>query len=280
MTGRDGGAELVPIEPSPVVVLVRPQLADNIGAVARCMANGGLFHLRLVAPRDGWPQRRSWRVASGADRILDAATVHETVEEAVADLHRVYATCPRPRHVAIRQLTARAAAMEVREVGARGLRVGILFGPERAGLDAEDLARADTLVKYPLNPVFDSLNLAQAVMVMAYEWWTAGDATPAVQMVTHGTQVASKGDLEQFLVHLVDQLDACGFLRNAPKRPGMVRNVRHLFERGEVTEQELRTLHGIVAGLALGRRRLGRFEDDLVAGVEDGVDDGGEDGGA
>lgn len=264
MTGKDGGADLRPIEPSPVVVLVRPQLADNIGAVARCMANGGLFHLRLVAPRDGWPQDRAWRVASGADRILDAATVHGTVGEAVADLHRVFATCPRPRHVVKPLLTARAAATEVRAVGARGLRAGILFGPERAGLDNEDMAQADTLVRYPLNPAFDSLNLAQAVMVMAYEWWTAGDATPAVQMQTHGTRVATKGELEQLLVHLVDQLDACGFLRNAPKRPGMVQNIRHLFTRGEATEQEVRTLHGMVAGLALGRRRLGRFEDELV----------------
>ena len=247
------------------MVLVRPQLADNIGAVARCMANGGLFHLRLVAPRDGWPQERAWRLASGADSILDAASVHATVADAVADLHRVFATCPRPRHVAIEVMTARAAASEIRAVEAGGLRTGVLFGPERAGLDAEDLACADTLVRYPLNPAFNSLNLAQAVMVMAYEWWTAGETTPAVQFQTHGTRVATKGELEHFLEHLVDQLDACGFLRNAPKRPGMVRNVRHLFQRGSVTEQELRTLHGMVAGLALGRRRLGRFEDDLAA---------------
>ena len=268
MTGRDGGAALEPIDPSPVVVLVRPQLADNIGAVARCMANGGLFHLRLVAPRDGWPQDRAWRMASGADRILDQATVHETVADAVADLHRVYATCPRPRHVIKPLLTARAAAVDVRAAEARGLRTGILFGPERAGLDNDDMAQADTLVRYPLNPAFDSLNLAQAVMVMAYEWWTAADDTPPLQKPTHKTAVAGKAELEHFLVHLIDQLDACGFLRNAPKRPGMVQNIRHLFQRGEVTEQELRTLHGMVAGLALGRRRLGRFEDDLAEHVE------------
>ncbi len=267
MTGRDGGAPLRPIDPSPAVILVRPQLADNIGAVARCMANGGLFHLRLVAPRDGWPQERAWRMASGADAILEHATVHETVADAVADLHRVFATCPRPRHVIKPLLTARAAAGAVRGAEARGLRTGILFGPERAGLDNDDMACADTLVRYPLNPDFDSLNLAQAVMVMAYEWWTAADETPGAQLLTHKTVVASKGDLEQFLVHLVDQLDACGFLRNAPKRPGMVQNIRHLFQRGEVTEQELRTLHGMVAGLALGRRRLGRFEDELARSV-------------
>ena len=264
MTGREGGADLAPGGLSPVIVLVRPQLADNIGAVARCMANGGLFHLRLVAPRDGWPQERAWRMASGADRILEAATVHDTVADAVADLQRVFATCPRPRHVIKPLLTARAAAGALRHAEARGLRTGVLFGPERAGLDAEDMAQADTLVRYPLNPAFDSLNLAQAVMVLAYEWWIAADATPATQFQTNDTRVATKGELERFLVHLVDQLDACGFLRNAPKRPGMVRNVRHLFQRGEVTEQELRTLHGIVGGLALGRRRLGRFDDDLL----------------
>jgi tRNA C32,U32 (ribose-2'-O)-methylase TrmJ len=99
-------------------------------------------------------------------------------------------------------------------------------------------------------------------MVMAYEWWTAAEPAAASKLITHGTKVASKGQLDNFLEHLVDQLDACGFLRNAPKRPGMVRNIRHLFQRGEVTEQELRTLHGVVTGLALGRRRLGRVEDD------------------
>jgi TrmH family RNA methyltransferase len=252
MTGRDGGADLHPIGNSPVVVLVRPQLADNIGAVARAMANGGLFHLRLVAPRDGWPQEKAWRNASGADRILDALTLHDTVADAVADLHRVFATGGRPRHIVKPVLTARGAADELRLVCARGLRAGVLFGPERAGLDNEDMARADTLVRYPLNPEFMSLNLAQAVMVMAYEWWTAADETVPRQLVTNETRIATKGELDNFLSHLVGELDACGFLRNPPKRPGMVRNIRHFFGRGEVTEQELQTLHGIVTELAHG----------------------------
>ena len=266
MTGRDGGADLAPIGNSPVVVLVRPQLADNIGAVARSMANGGLFHLRLVAPRDGWPQERAWRMASGADRILDAASVHETVADAVADLHHVFATCPRPRHIVKPVLTARGAAAEMREICSRSqagapLKVGILFGPERAGLDNDDMACADALVRYPLNPAFMSLNLAQAVMVMAYEWWTAADQTVPRRLMTNETQVATKGDLDNFITHLTAELDECGFLRNLPKRPGMVRNIRHFFQRGEATEQELRTLHGIVTELALGRRQRGRSED-------------------
>ncbi len=260
MTGREGGAEIGPIGNSPVVVLVRPQLADNIGAVARAMANGGLFHLRLVAPRDGWPQEKAWRNASGADRILDTLTLHASVAEAVADLHRVLATCPRPRHVVKPVLTARGGAAELRIAGARGLRCGVLFGPERAGLDNDDMAAADTLIRYPLNPAFMSLNLAQAVMVLAYEWWMTAEETPPRGLMTNETRVATKGELENFLAHLVDELDACGFLRNAPKRPGMVRNIRHLFERGEVTEQELRTLHGVVTELAIGRRIRGRLE--------------------
>jgi tRNA/rRNA methyltransferase len=268
MTGRDGGADLAPIGNSPVVVLVRPQLADNIGAVARAMANGGLFHLRLVAPRDGWPQPKAWPNASGADRILDAATVHPTVADAVADLHRVFATCPRPRHIVKPVLTARGAAAELRAISAWDLRAGVLFGPERAGLDNDDMAEADALVRYPLNPDFMSLNLAQAVMVLAYEWWTAADETLPRTLMTNETRVATKAQLENFLVHLVDQLDACGFLRNQPKRPGMVRNIRHFFQRGEVTEQELRTLHGIVTELAIGRRQRGRLEADMMEGAE------------
>ncbi len=260
MTGRDGGADLAPIGNSPVVILVRPQLADNIGAVARAMGNGGLFHLRLVAPRDGWPQEKAWRNASGADRILDELTVHETVADAVADLHHVFATCPRPRHIVKPVLTARGAAAEMREITARPLKVGILFGPERAGLDNDDMACADALIRIPLNPGFMSLNLGQAVMVVAYEWFTAADHTTPRELVTHESPVATKASLENFLAHLTDELDACGFLKNLPKRPGMVRNIRHFFQRGEATEQELRTLHGIVTELALGRRLRGRAE--------------------
>jgi TrmH family RNA methyltransferase len=224
------------------------------------MGNGGLFELRLVAPRDGWPQEKAWRNSSGADRILDAATVHSSVAEAVADLHHVLATCPRPRHIIKPVLTARGAAIELHATTSRGMRAGLLFGPERAGLDNDDMAHADALVRYPLNPDFMSLNLAQAVMIMAYEWWTAKDATQSREFMTNETRVASKAQLEGFLTHLTAELDASGFLRNLPKRPGMVRNIRHLFQRGEVTEQELRTLHGIVTELSLGRHQRGRAE--------------------
>jgi len=262
MTGgrADGGAALTPsLGESPIVVLVRPQMAANIGTAARAMANGGLFHLRVVAPRDGWPQPNAYAAASGADAILDAAQVFPDLAAAVADCHRVLGTCPRPRHVVIPLLDARAAAAELREINGRGLRTAVLFGPERAGLESDDLAHCDTLVRYPLNPQHNSLNLAQAVMILAYEWWMHAETTPPRELQTNETRIATKGELEHFLTRLVDELDASGFLHNPPKRPGMVRNLRHWFERGEVTEQELRTLHGVVTELARGRMVHGRF---------------------
>jgi TrmH family RNA methyltransferase len=262
MTGGrgEGGARLTPPPgESPIVVLVRPQMAQNIGTTARAMANGGLFHLRIVAPRDGWPQPNAYAAASGADAILDHAQVFPDIPSAIADCHRVLGTCPRPRHVIVPILDARAAAAELRAVNARDLRVAVLFGPERAGLESDDLAYCDTLVRYPLNPQHNSLNLAQAVMILAYEWWIQAEATPAREFQTNGTRVATKGDLEAFLARLIAELDAAGFLHNPPKRPGMIRNLRHWFERGEVTEQELRTLHGVVTELSRGRMVQGRF---------------------
>jgi len=266
MTGGrgEGGARLTPpLGESPIVVLVRPQMAQNIGTTARAMANGGLFHLRIVAPRDGWPQPNAYAAASGADAILDAAQVFPDIPSAIADCHRVLGTCPRPRYVIVPILDARAAAAELRAVNARDLRVAVLFGPERAGLESDDLAYCDTLVRYPLNPQHNSLNLAQAVMILAYEWWMQAEATPAREFQTNGTRVATKGDLEAFLTRLIAELDAAGFLHNPPKRPGMIRNLRHWFERGEVTEQELRTLHGVVTELSRGRMVHGRFAGDV-----------------
>ena len=266
MTGGrgEGGARLTPPPgESPIVVLVRPQMAQNIGTTARAMANGGLFHLRIVAPRDGWPQPNAYAAASGADAILDHAQVFPDIPSAIADCHRVLGTCPRPRHVIVPILDARAAAAELRAINARELRVAVLFGPERAGLESDDLAYCDTLVRYPLNPQHNSLNLAQAVMILAYEWWMQAEATPAREFQTNGTRVATKGDLEAFLTRLIAELDAAGFLHNPPKRPGMIRNLRHWFERGEVTEQELRTLHGVVTELSRGRMVHGRFAGDV-----------------
>jgi tRNA C32,U32 (ribose-2'-O)-methylase TrmJ len=177
------------------------------------------------------------------------------VPKAVADLHRVFATCPRPRHIIKPVLTARGGAAEVVSIGERGMRVGVLFGPERAGLDNDDIACAESLIRYDLNPGFMSLNLAQAVMVFGYEWWLARQGElPVRELQTNETSPATKGELDNFMDHLIRECDAAGFLKNAQKRPGMVRNLRHFFNRGEVTRQELNTLHGVVSELVRGRK--------------------------
>ena len=140
----------------------------------------------------------------------------------------------------------------MREMTNRGLKIGILFGPERTGLENEDFVQTDYWIRYPLDPRFMSLNLSQAVMIMAYEWWMSTEETPERQLQTNKTHIATKGELNNFMNHLIRELDHCGFLRNQEKRPGMIRNLYHLFQRGEVTEQELRTLHGVVAELVKG----------------------------
>src|SRR5262245_3178506 len=167
---------------TPTIVLVRPQLGENIGMAARAMLNCGLSSLRLVSPRDGWPNPKAKRAASGADVVLDNAGLFGSVADAVADLERVIATTARNRELSQRIVTARRAAQDMRGWIAAGQRVGILFGPERAGLTNEDLVHADTAVSIPLNPHFSSLNVAQAVLVVAYEWLAAGERRPEERM--------------------------------------------------------------------------------------------------
>jgi tRNA/rRNA methyltransferase len=235
---------------TPVIVMVRPQLGENIGMAARAMLNCGLSELRLVAPRDGWPNERSQRAASGADIVLEKARVFESVAEAVADLEHVVATTARNRELSQRILTARSAATEIRHWNARGERVGILFGPERTGLENDDMVHADTALSIPLNPQFSSLNVAQAILLVSYEWSTAGDATPADRMADHATRPATKDELQNLFEHLERALDQSGFLRHKDMRPTMVNNLRALLQRAHMTEQEVRTFHGVVKFLS------------------------------
>jgi len=239
----------------PVIVLVEPQLGENIGAAARAMLNCGLGDLRLVRPRDGWPNAKAAAAASGADEVIEAARVFDGTAGAIADLAYVYAATGRDRQMIKPVVTARQAAAEMRQRIADGAGVGVLFGPERAGLTNDDLALADTTLSVPLNPSFASLNLAHAVLLVAYEWFTAGDETPARRLVTNRTPPAGKAELLNFFDHLERELDACGFLRNRDKRPSMVRNVRNIFQRADLTAQEIQTLHGIVKELANLRER-------------------------
>lgn len=233
----------------PAIILVAPQLAENIGTAARAMLNCGLTDLRLVNPRDPFPNDRASRASVGAFDLMPPVKVFDNTEAALADLQRVYAATARDRKMVKPILTARAMAAEALEAGRAEKKVGLLFGPERTGLEKDDIALADAVVTVPLNPQFTSLNLAQAVLLLGYEWYQAGDATPERQMETHGAIPATKEELYGFFKHFEDALDACGFLRNAPARPNMIRNFRNMWARAELTEQEIRTLHGVVKEL-------------------------------
>ncbi len=239
----------------PAIILVEPQLGENIGGAVRAMYNCGLTDLRLVAPRDGWPNAKAVAIASGADIVLRAARLFDRVEDVIADLRHVYATTARDRFMVKRVLTPRLAAAEMRHFTGSGEACGILFGRERTGLVNDHVALADTVLTVPLNPAFSSLNLAQAVLLVGYEWFTAGDEGPAEYLVTGHSAPATKEELLRFFGHFEEELDRSGFLRNAEKRPGMIRNLRNLFQRAAPTAQELRTLHGILTAFVGPRRR-------------------------
>ena len=235
---------------APVVILVRPQLGDNIGMAARAMLNCGLSSLRLVSPRDGWPNAKAQRAASGADVVLDKAKIFASVGEAVADLERVVATTARNRELSQRIVTPRRAASEMRGWISQAEKVGVLFGPERTGLTNDDMVHADTALSIPLNPQFSSLNIAQAVLLVAYEWAAAGEAAPAERMSEHATRPATKDELLNLFAHLERALDQSGFLRNKAMRPAMVHNLRAFLQRAAMTEQEVRSFHGVIKYLA------------------------------
>jgi tRNA/rRNA methyltransferase len=259
MAGTD--RRRAPPSGGPAIILIEPQLGENIGTAVRAMYNCGLTDLRLVRPRDGWPNAKAAAAASGADIVLEKARLYDRAEDAIAALRHVYATTARDRYMVKRILTPRLAAGEIRGLMAEGEDCGILFGPERTGLLNEHIALADTVISVPLNPAFSSLNLAQAVLLVGYEWFTAADATPPAQLATGHSRPAGKDQLIAFFEHLEEELDRNGFMRNAEKRPSMVRNLRNLFQRAQCTEQELRTLHGVVTAFAGPRQRRGEGGD-------------------
>ena len=239
----------------PCVILHAPQLAENIGAVARVMANFGLHDLRMVRPRDGWPQERAWASASGADWPLDNARVFDRLEDAAADLHRLYATTARPRETRLPVLTPREGATELHAAAGQGLATGLLFGAERAGLETADIAMAQAIITIPIDPKFRSLNLAQAVALNAYEWrMLVADRPPAVFREQEAP--ADQGEMVGFYEHLERELDASGFFYPPEKTPSMVRNLRVIFARARLTTQEVRTLRGVLTALTKGRGRV------------------------
>lgn len=258
------GAPPEPGRAVPAIVLIRPQLADNIGMVARAMANFGLEELRIVDPRDGWPNEKARIAASGANFIIDAAEHYESFEEGVAGLNWICATSARQRDLAKPVLTPEQAIAEVRRRMAEGQRCGIIFGPERNGLETMEIANADALVMAPVNPNFASLNLAQAVLLLSYEWMKQAGGGTLGRVTTYetpvepglrlrGSQPAGKEALLSLFAHLEAELEAASFFTAPEKRPSTVQNIRSMFTRMGATEQEIRTLRGIVKALAHGR---------------------------
>jgi tRNA/rRNA methyltransferase len=214
------------------------------------MWNFGLDALRLVAPRDGWPNPRAEAMASGATGVVARATVHATTAAAVADLTVVFATTARDRAMTKRVLAPEQAMAEARSLAAAGERVGLLFGPERAGLANEDVLRAGAVVSVPTNPAYPSLNLAQAALLMAYEWQRSAGAVPEDYRLGDA-RLATGAEVHRFLEHLTERLDAVGFFFPEDKRASMTANLANLFRRAPLTDADVRTLHGVVRALAL-----------------------------
>jgi tRNA/rRNA methyltransferase len=252
------------VAPGPVVVLVEPQLGENIGAAARAMANFGLSELRLVKPVAGWPNPKAAMMAAGADRVLDAATLHDSLQAAIADCSFVAAATARGHD----QVKPVAGADEVAGIMASrvaaGERVAIVFGRERNGLENHEVGLADVILTLPVNPAFASLNLAQAVAIVAYEWFKqTGSGLPFAQ--PDKSPPAPKEQLLSFFETLEAELENIEYFRPSEKRGTMVVNLRNIFNRMKPTQQDIRTLHGVIMAIAEGRKGPAR------GGVLDGT---------
>ena len=248
MAGTNSEREL--IAEGPAIILVHPQLGENIGMVARAMANFGLAELRLVNPRDGWPSEKAISAASKADHVINAARVFSSLEEAVADLNFVYATTARDRYGYKEVRSPVVAANTLRQRFRAGEATGILFGRERTGLTNEEIALADELVTFPVNPAFASLNLAQAVLLISYEWMKTGMGS--LEETAFGAlpqRPAKKDELQGLFDHMEEALDARGYFRPAAKKPKLIENLRSALTRPSFTGSEIQVLRGIVSCL-------------------------------
>src|SRR5580693_5951856 len=238
----------------PVVVLVEPQLGENIGTAARAMANFGLTRLRLVRPRDAWPNVHARRAASGADMVLDGAELFDTLEAAIADCSFVLATTARAHDQAKPVIGAAEAAAEMAPRVAAGETVAIVFGRERNGLENDEVALADRIVTLPVNPAFASLNLAQAVVIVSYEWFKLQTGASLPFAMPRKSPAAPKEQLVAFFAALERELEKVEFFRPPDKRETMQINLRNIFTRMAPTQQDIHTLHGVLMSIAEGRK--------------------------
>ena len=250
---RDGRCVLAP---APLFVLVEPQMGENIGATARAMLNFGLSGLRLVNPRDGWPNERAGAMAAGAAMVIDQTRVFDTTAEALADCTFVLATTARPREALIPVMEPTEAVNVLKARIDRGENCAVLFGGERSGLSNDDVMRADAIVSIPVNPAFASLNLAQAALIVAYEWARA-DGRTALAADLYEALPASKENFERLVAHLMEELDASGYFLVPDKRPTVERNIKAALTRAGMTEAEVRTFRGVIKALVCPRERLG-----------------------
>lgn len=248
MAGTDRQRQM--LTGGPAVILVEPQLGENIGMVARAMANFGLSELRLVSPRDGWPSEKARSAASKADHVIDGAVVFDTLEAAIADLNFVFATTARERDGFKTVRGPVEAATMLRERVSTGQACGVLYGRERWGLNNEEVGLADEIVTFPVNPAFASLNIAQAVLLMSYEWMKTGlDSDNETPFLHPEMQPATKADLHGLFDQLEEALDARGYFRPADKKPKMVDNLRAVLSRPGFFLPEIRVLRGVIRSL-------------------------------
>jgi tRNA/rRNA methyltransferase len=257
MAGTDKSQEIL-YRPSPAIILCEPQLGENIGTAARAMANFGLWDLRVVNPRDGWPNERAVAAASRADHVIEKVRIFATLEEAIADLSMVFATTARQRDLQKPVYGPEEASQRIVSHIAGGAGAGLLFGRERWGLYNEEISLADAIVTFPVEAAFASLNLAQAVLLMSYEWRGQAEKGENLPFAGGLDPAAPREELHGLFGHLEETLDRTGFFKTEDKRPTMVNNLRAIFTRATLSSQEIRTLRGVISSIDRMHLRQGR----------------------
>ncbi|WP_189638659.1 RNA methyltransferase [Paramylibacter ulvae] len=253
MSGTDHAKDTGWGGPQPVFVLVEPQMGENIGGAARAMWNFGLEHMRLVNPRDGWPNPKATAMASGAARVLDKVGVTETTADALSDMNFTFATTARSRDLTKPVMTPERAMEHARALIGQGQKVAVMFGPERSGLANDDIVQANALISVPVNPAFASLNLAQCVLLTAYEWRRQGDATPPEVVELAGTDFAETIEVQKLLERMETALHDVNFFWPEHKAESMILTLRNMMSRMPLTQADVRTFHGIIK--ALGKNK-------------------------
>jgi len=233
----------------PAIILTNPQMGENIGGAARAMLNFSLTDLRIVNPRDGWPNEAAIANASGAFDIMPAPQIFDNLSGALKDIHVSYATTARPRDMVKKVFTPESASQDVAQKQLDGLNTAIIFGAERTGLTNDEIVQANHIITIPTNPEFWSLNLAQSVLLVAHEIHKLNDNTVNVETPVGDSSPATHAEMDSMLARLEDELMKKNFFRSADLKPTMLRNIRNIFTRGDLTEQEVRTMQGIISAL-------------------------------